>query len=240
MKRGQTLYSLAKFYDVPLDTILAANHITNPSKIRAGTSIFVPGVRERRDDPKPGDGGNRAADDDARAPRAAVRQSGVAELGFEDDEDDEPVDHTGPPDDGRTSEHRTAAHFAWPLQGRITGPYGRRGKNGHHAGIDIDGRSGDPICAAASGVVVEAGPDGSYGRRIVIDHGDGLTTLYAHAEKLLVHEGDTVHGGQRIALVGRSGNARGTHLHFEVRHDGRTVNPNPYLSDKGLLTAGVN
>jgi len=219
---------------------MAANHITDPRSIRAGTPIFVPGARDRRDDP----GGGTAAEhrDEHRHDadeHPAVLEAGVAGLGPEDEEDDEEVDHTGPPDDGRKVERRAGTHLAWPLSGPITGPYGRRGKHGHHAGIDIDGHAGDPIRAAASGVVVEAGLDGPYGRRVLIDHGDGLTTLYAHAEKLLVHPGETVHVGQRIALVGRSGNARGTHLHFEVRHDGVTVNPNGYLADNSPLTAGV-
>jgi murein DD-endopeptidase MepM/ murein hydrolase activator NlpD len=241
LERGQTLYSLARLYDVPLQTLMAANHITDPRSVQAGTPIFIPGAHERREYPREAAVAEHRDDrgDDARQ-HLAVREAGVAATGPEDDaDDDEEVDHTGPPDDGRSVERRAATHLAWPLTGPITGPYGRRGKHGHHAGIDIDGQAGDPIRAAASGVVVEAGPDGTYGRRVVIDHGDGLTTLYAHAEKLLVHPGETVHVGQRIALVGRSGNARGTHLHFEVRHDGVTVNPNGYLSDKGTLTAGV-
>ncbi len=241
LERGQTLYSLARLYDVPLKTLMAANHITDPRSVRAGTAIFVPGARERRDYPRESAAAeHREGRGDDSEEHRAVREAGVADLSPEDDEnDDEEVDHTGPPDDGRSVERRSGTHLAWPLTGIITGPYGRRGKHGHHAGIDIDGHAGDPIRAAASGVVVEAGLDGPYGRRVLIDHGDGLTTLYAHAEKLLVHPGETVHVGQRIALVGRSGNARGTHLHFEVRHDGLTVNPNGYLSYKGPLTAGV-
>lgn len=132
----------------------------------------------------------------------------------------------------------TADHLAWPLHGAITGAFGPRGKHSHHAGIDIDGDSGDPIRAAASGTVLKAGMDGRYGRRVVLDHGDGLFTLYAHASKLLVQEGDQVRAGEEIAEVGRSGNAHGTHLHFEVRRDGRAVNPLPYLK-AGDLQASV-
>jgi LysM repeat protein len=132
----------------------------------------------------------------------------------------------------------TADHLAWPLHGAITGAFGPRGKRSHHAGIDIDGNGGDPIRAAASGTVVKAGIDGRYGRRVVLDHGDGLFTLYAHASKLLVQEGDQVRAGEEIAEVGHSGNAHGTHLHFEVRRDGRAVNPLPYLK-AGDLQASV-
>ena len=141
--------------------------------------------------------------------------------------------HAGSVEPGGSNEH-----LGWPLHGSITGAFGPRGKHSHHAGIDIDGDSGDPILAAASGTVVKAGVDGRYGRRVVLDHGDGLLTLYAHASKLLVEEGDQVRAGQEIAEVGRSGNARGSHLHFEVRRDGRAVNPLPYLK-AGDLQASV-
>src|SRR5262245_34824717 len=131
-----------------------------------------------------------------------------------------------------------ADHLSWPLHGAITGAFGPRGKYSHHAGIDIDGDGGDPILAAASGTVLKAGVDGRYGRRVILDHGDGFLTLYAHASRLLVAEGDQVRAGEQIAEVGRSGNAHGTHLHFEVRRDGRAVNPLPYLK-AGDLRASV-
>ncbi|HET8948292.1 MAG TPA: M23 family metallopeptidase, partial [Candidatus Polarisedimenticolia bacterium] len=143
-------------------------------------------------------------------------------------------------DEGR-DEARTAAApaLAWPIQGLITAPFGRRGKEDHHEGIDIDGQTGDPIHAAASGTVVFAGTHGDYGRTVVIDHGDGLRTVYAHASILKVQEGDPVRIGETIAEVGHSGNARGSHLHFEVRRDGRPVNPIPFLRSPDLLTASV-
>jgi murein DD-endopeptidase MepM/ murein hydrolase activator NlpD len=250
LKRGQTLYSVARLYDVPLETLVKANKITDPNSIRAGTRLFIPGATEARGYPKPGTvvenrGDERRAqesraEEPARDParRSGVRAAGLASF-LPDDDDGSDVDHEEPDVDRRGPKRQASNTLAWPLQGPVTGPYGRRGKNGRHAGIDIDGRTGDPIKAAASGVVVESGPDGPYGRRVIIDHGDGWTTLYAHAERLLVKEGETVHVGQRIAVVGRSGNARGTHLHFEVRHDGRTVNPSGYLAGDRLLTAGV-
>jgi murein DD-endopeptidase MepM/ murein hydrolase activator NlpD len=129
--------------------------------------------------------------------------------------------------------------FEWPIEGAITGPFGPRGKHSHHEGIDIDGSDGDRIRAAASGTVAFAGSNGDYGRTVIIDHGDGLRTLYGHASKLLVKEGDEVHAGDVIAAVGHSGNARGSHLHFEVRRDGRPVNPLPYLLPTDVLTAGA-
>lgn len=122
------------------------------------------------------------------------------------------------------------ARLSWPLQGPLTSRFGvSRGRSSHHAGLDIDGEKGDPIHAAAAGRVLEAGRGGRYGNYVLIDHGEGLQTLYAHASRLLVKRGQRVVVGDEIALVGQSGNARGTHLHFEVRRNGRTVDPLPYL-----------
>ena len=118
--------------------------------------------------------------------------------------------------------------IAWPLDGLITGGFGQRGRHHHHDGIDIDGVLGEEVRAVAAGVVVRSGSEARYGKTVVIDHGNGLTTLYAHASRLLVREGDEVEQGETIAEVGATGNARGTHLHFEVRRDGRPVDPIPY------------
>jgi murein DD-endopeptidase MepM/ murein hydrolase activator NlpD len=126
--------------------------------------------------------------------------------------------------------------LAWPLRGSITSGFGTRGRRAHHKGVDIDGDQGDLIFAAASGTVIEAESEHEYGRVVVIDHGHGLSTLYAHADRLLVKPGQTVRQGQAIARVGRTGNARGSHLHFEVRRDGQAVNPLPLL-ESGSMTA---
>jgi hypothetical protein len=122
------------------------------------------------------------------------------------------------------------ALLGWPLFGAITNRFAASGGGrGRHDGLDIDGDEGDPIRAAAAGRVVQAGRYGQYGRYVMIDHGDGLQTLYAHASRLLVRRGQEVAAGEMVALVGRTGNARGTHLHFEVLKNGRPVDPLPLL-----------
>ena len=103
-------------------------------------------------------------------------------------------------------------------------PFNAPGRR-HHDGIDIDGELGQIIRAAAAGRVLEAWRDGRYGRVVLLDHGENLTTYYAHASRLLVEEGDWVEQGDPIAEVGCSGNAQGTHLHFEARRNGRPMNP---------------
>ncbi|MEE9550697.1 MAG: peptidoglycan DD-metalloendopeptidase family protein [Candidatus Binatia bacterium] len=124
----------------------------------------------------------------------------------------------------------TTAALSWPLHGRITAKFGpRRSKRSPHEGIDIDGEHGDEVTAAAGGTVIQAGRQGKYGRVVLIDHGNGLTTLYAHLSRPLVRAGDRVERGEPIAKVGRSGNATGPHLHFEVRRNGQPLDPIPYL-----------
>jgi murein DD-endopeptidase MepM/ murein hydrolase activator NlpD len=98
-----------------------------------------------------------------------------------------------------------------------------------HTGIDFGAGTGTPIRAAADGTVVSAGTLGGYGNATIIDHGNGLATLYGHQSRLLVSQGQHVVRGQVIGLVGSTGFATGPHLHFEVRVSGTPVNPVSYL-----------
>ncbi len=118
--------------------------------------------------------------------------------------------------------------IAWPLRGPINSSFGKRW-GGVHTGIDIGGNTGKTYYAAAAGKVISAGWGGGYGNMIVIDHGNGLKTLYAHSSKLLVSSGNHVKQGQSIGLVGSTGNSSGPHLHFEVIRNGTPVNPMNYL-----------
>lgn len=118
--------------------------------------------------------------------------------------------------------------FIWPFHGRITSPYGPRW-GGFHTGIDIDCVTGNTIVAAKSGRVIAAEWGGGYGKMVIIDHGNGVSTLYAHNSRLYVSDGASVRRGQRISACGETGHAYGDHLHFEVRINGEHTNPRPFL-----------
>lgn len=98
-----------------------------------------------------------------------------------------------------------------------------------HSGLDLAAPAGTSIRAALSGTVVKSYYSNSYGNYTVIDHGNGMTTAYAHQSKRLVSVGDTVNAGEVIGLVGSTGNSTGPHLHFEVRVDGNLQDPKLYL-----------
>ena len=108
---------------------------------------------------------------------------------------------------------------------------------GRHRGIDFNAPTGTSVFAALDGQVIVAGKHKQYGNYVVVDHGNGVVTLYAHHQINLVHEGDIVRRGQKIAEVGRTGNATGPHLHFELKIDGSHRNPLPVLNDEEEIPA---
>ncbi len=137
---------------------------------------------------------------------------------------DDPTPPTSPP---TTAPPVPGGALVWPTQGVLTSPYGWRWGT-MHRGIDIGAPSGTPIYAAAGGTVFYAGWMGGYGNLILIDHGDGRVTAYAHQSSLAV-SGGQVGRGQVIGYVGSTGDSTGPHLHFELRVDGTAVDPLPYL-----------
>lgn len=118
-----------------------------------------------------------------------------------------------------------------PVSGTITSRFGVGSaiRRSSHTGLDIANSTGTPIVAAASGTVTFSGYKGSYGNMIVISHGNGVQTYYAHCSKLYVSAGASVSQGQTIAAVGSTGNSTGPHLHLEIRVNGIAYNPQNYL-----------
>lgn len=124
----------------------------------------------------------------------------------------------------------------WPsnTSNRVTSKYGTRthpisGKVHTHTGTDIGAASGTDVLAAENGVVIHSGWINGYGNTIIVDHGESMSTLYAHNSKLTVKSGDKVSRGDKVAEVGSTGNSTGPHIHFEVRINGKAVDSLPYL-----------
>lgn len=127
-----------------------------------------------------------------------------------------------------------AAPTLWPVQGRITGSFGERidpfsGEGAFHRGVDISSDIGTRIIAPADGIIRFADFMNGYGRAVMIDHGNGITTLYGHMSGFAVSPGQMVHRGDTVGYVGQSGRSTGPHLHYEVRIFNTPVNPNKYL-----------
>lgn len=113
------------------------------------------------------------------------------------------------------------------------------GKREFHPGIDFASTEGNPIHAIAAGIVTWAGPRYGYGKLVIVNDGDGYTTYYAHAEKVLVSVGEVVKRGDRIALVGNTGRSTGPHLFLEVRYKGQPIDPAKYVSSQGGSTIAL-
>ena len=130
--------------------------------------------------------------------------------------------------------------FAWPAPGyyTITSPYGMRVHPiiktfSNHSGMDIGAPMGSYAIAANDGIVTKATYSYSYGNMVIIDHGGGVTTLYAHGSEILAQVGDVVKRGDAIMKVGSTGWSTGPHLHFEIRINGTTIDPYPYVTSSG-------
>lgn len=122
----------------------------------------------------------------------------------------------------------------WPAEGWVSSSFGRRispfnGQPENHLGLDISGRTGAPVVAPAQAVISFSGMDGGNGNTLILAHGAGLSTRYAHLQQALVKEGDKVRRGDLIGYLGNSGRTSGPHLHYEVRLNGVCVNPMRYI-----------
>ncbi len=122
----------------------------------------------------------------------------------------------------------SSGSWAWPASGTVTSEYGPRWGR-LHAGIDIAAGHGSPITAARAGTVSSAGWQGGYGNTVMVSHGGGVVTLYAHLSSISVSPGQSVSQGQRLGGMGCTGSCTGTHLHFEVRVNGAAQNPRGFL-----------
>lgn len=148
-----------------------------------------------------------------------------------------------------TTSHYSARRFlvnttpsVWPLMGRLLSHFGARqdpfyGHQAFHSGVDISAGMGSPVHVTADGIVVSAEWGGAYGKLVVVDHGNGLQTYYAHLSRMDVIPGQEVRMGQVIAGSGATGRVTSPHLHYEVRRGGGPVNPYTYLAKSAVSAA---
>jgi murein DD-endopeptidase MepM/ murein hydrolase activator NlpD len=203
---GETLYRISRLYGVPLEEILAANPSVEPTQLKVGDRLFIPGAKQRQ--PR-----TEVAGEEPGPKRHSLDLSAFPEP--------EPLPQPKQIERGN-------ARLAWPLVGVLYARFGKRGET-NHEGIDLAAPEGTPVLAAGDGRVIFSGPQRGYGNLVIIEHGGGLLTLYAYNKENLVKEGDQVREGTPIAKVGSGTRTSGPHMHFEVR-DGQTPrDPLEYL-----------
>jgi murein DD-endopeptidase MepM/ murein hydrolase activator NlpD len=135
--------------------------------------------------------------------------------------------------------HTNVQPSIWPVEGRLMGGYGQRtdpfsGEGAMHTGVDISASTGTPVLSTADGIVTFVGWSTGYGQMVVVDHGGGCETYYAHLSRFGVVDGQEVRRGEQIGAVGSTGRVTAPHLHYEVRLGGTPVNPHNYLARAGV------
>ncbi|WP_321531642.1 peptidoglycan DD-metalloendopeptidase family protein [uncultured Desulfuromonas sp.] len=221
---GQTLYRISKTYGVSADKIAAYNHVKDPTQIKAGESLWIPGVRHTRTVAVvPG----TAHTTSQKSTPKVVRKKKVTPA--------KTVKKKKTPTK-TTQPARNAPHVAakkglldWPVRGRVLQTYGV--KNGERSkGIVIAASAGTPVRCAAAGQVIYSGSGiKGYGHLLIVKHSDNLYTVYGHNRSTLVKTGAFVNKGQTIALSGRVPSLGQGGVHFEVRQGNQAVNPAFYL-----------
>ena len=208
VEKGQTLYGIAKAYNVPTQEIIRINRFKEHVTLKEGDAVFIPGAsREKMIDVT-------IEYKESVSPSASTVSK--------------PQTASIPPRSEETSK-TGKGRFLWPVNGKVISGFGMR--NGEkHAGIDIKAEEGKPVKAADSGKVIYSGNGlNGYGNLIIIKHEGTFFTVYAHNKKNLASEGSLVEKGEEIAQVGDTGRATTPHLHFEIRKNKVTVDPILYL-----------
>lgn len=187
---GETLWRICKTYGVDIGEVVKINDIEDPTEIRAGAKIFIPGVKRVKI--------VTPASSDAKT----LNRDGT-----------------------RTKVKKGERLFRWPVKGTVSSRFGTRG-SARHDGVDIRASKGTAIKAAERGkVAFVSNSYDKYGRIIILEHDKDYFTVYAHNSRNSVKLGQSVAKGQVIGKIGRSGNATGYHLHFEVRKGKQVLNP---------------
>ncbi|MCX6126054.1 MAG: LysM peptidoglycan-binding domain-containing M23 family metallopeptidase [Proteobacteria bacterium] len=216
VEEGDTLNSIAHQFDTDWRDIVRLNKSTLKQGLRVGQVLNVLPGKEA-----------------VTAVRVSHRSDSPEDI-F-DDQDDEDI-HFSAKNRGLLfggNKSKEDMDFVFPLEGRVTSHFGKRGRR-LHKGIDLSANVGTSIMATSDGEVVFSGKRKGYGGTVVIDHGS-FVSLYAHCSRMIAKVGDTVAQGDFIAKSGRTGNARGAHLHFEIRDvNNKPIDPEPLLRHRTL------
>lgn len=247
VKTGDTISTIAEHFGISTDTIKWANNLEGVNSIKPGQKIKILPVTGVVHTVKSGD------TLESVAKKYTAEAQAILDFPFNDVPDDfklkvgqvlvvpngvqpaaAPVIQRSAPVVGQfytgvassTFQAPGGGNFIWPTKGIITQYFAW-----YHPALDIADRSGPPVMASDGGTVIVAGwPDNSgYGNRVVIDHGNGYTTLYGHFANVYVSAGERVSRGQTIGRMGTTGRSTGTHLHFEIRYKGIALNPKSIL-----------
>ncbi|VWX47099.1 LysM peptidoglycan-binding domain-containing M23 family metallopeptidase [Novosphingobium sp. 9U] len=251
--QGETLGGIANRAKVPRVLIAEANGLTAPYDVRPGQKLLIP--RTRRYVVRPGDTGFEIAYRHAvpwsqiavanglDANAAVVPGKELLIPTVLDPQLPSPADKAAVKTAATASAVASAAvaaakapagrgvpRFAWPLEGTVRRSWKPTASADHHDGLDIVAPANSAVRAAAAGTVLFAGAEADqFGNLVVLDHGDGWNTAYGFLSRATVKKGEKVASGERIGVIGNTGKARGTELHFEVRQDGKPVDPEPEL-----------
>lgn len=215
VQKGQTLWRIAKTYKISLKELQRVNHIKEPSEIKAGDLVFIPGAKRIRKIHVPSS--SRVTDRKKRSKKRVVttRKKKVSKRSRKT---------------SYKKEAKTPISFTWPVKGRVIAGFGYHAKGRRNDGIDISAKKGTPIYAAAAGKVIYSDNRLRYfGNTVILKHTGGWFTVYAHNKSNLVDIGKQVKKGEKIALVGNSGRASRPKLHFEIRGKDKPKDPLLYL-----------
>lgn len=233
---GDTLWDIAAKYNTDVESIMSLNSLTRSSSLKIGQSLRILTIKGAVHQVKSGDSIDRlaavygvkadvivSANNLPDAAKLAIGQELIIPGGKTTTVATTSRGGTTRPTTPTTPTTSTKS-YSWPVRGVLTSGFGSRwGKL--HAGIDIGVPTGTAVKAARAGTVTLAGWYGNYGYAVIIDHGGGATTLYGHNSQLLAKVGDKVEVGDVIARSGSTGKSTGPHVHFEVRLNGKAVNP---------------
>jgi murein DD-endopeptidase MepM/ murein hydrolase activator NlpD len=229
IKTGESLYGIARQHRVTLAELQRVNGITNPLRVKVGTTVMVPGNAPAAPAPEPAARRDLALDAPA-TPRIINTPAERKVVAARSDQvsDADPVSPAAMP--AITAAEPSSGRFRWPARGRVIAAYGRRPDGTHNDGINLALPQGAEIHATEGGKVAYAGNElKGYGNLVLIRHDNGWVSAYAHNEELLVKRDDVVRRGQVIAKAGKTGTVDQPQLHFELRQGSKPVDPLPHL-----------